>query len=362
MNAKADWSQNAMPGGSPTITTFLRRPIVLGSLAGLWGVTLVIWALGFGAWSDPDARHTVLLGVVLTAMQCYAGTAIGWRLASAGKRVVSAYIAAGLLLIALALLVPLVVDYAMGVADQSSIARRLYAFPRYFSTQLVFAAIGHYGRRGLAVQHVRLASAELAAELTLTRSQSFQARLQPDFVLKSLRAISDRIPADPGEADLMLLDVSELMRLSICRLSTMSVSLGTEVDFMTAYFAMTAKIDGTAGIMRSEVPAAVRGILVPSGSVSLLFNCLHAWRPSIFGDEVTVLATAGPSQLQIFLSASHAPGERTTAAEIRGGEWTILPGAGGHGVSVYASRGARDCVRMDVPLDNECGDEHGSQP
>ena len=84
-------------------------------------------------------------------------------------------------------------------------------------------------------QEQRLAAAQLGTRLAEARLQSLQSQLNPHFLFNTLHTISALMHRDTEAADAMLARLSDLLRLSLDRISTQQVTLKEEMDFLQKY-------------------------------------------------------------------------------------------------------------------------------
>ncbi len=84
-------------------------------------------------------------------------------------------------------------------------------------------------------QEQRLAAAQLGTRLAEARLQSLQSQLHPHFLFNTLHTISALMHRDTEAADAMLARLSDLLRLSLDRISTQQVTLKEEMDFLQKY-------------------------------------------------------------------------------------------------------------------------------
>ncbi|HEX8360097.1 MAG TPA: histidine kinase, partial [Longimicrobium sp.] len=273
------------------LVAFARRPLVFGSFLGLWGFTFLIWTLAYrlGSWGEALTLELIGEDVVLRAIGCLAGTAVGWWVAGRVNPSWWSYGAGAASLVALAWGYPVLANYAFG--GMRTPYEVFTSFPNQFSTYAIFAVLGREARRLLRRERERVDLTRLAARLAQTRTQSYQARLQPEFILQCLDAITARIHTDPADADRLLLDLSDLLRLTIQRLRDEWVTLRSECEFITVYFALARDVHVCGGTLTVHVPSAHENVMVPAASLSALFNSLQAARLDSLLDADVLLST-----------------------------------------------------------------------
>src|SRR5918993_1393888 len=84
-------------------------------------------------------------------------------------------------------------------------------------------------------QEQRVAAAQLGTRLAEARLQSLQSQHHPHFLFNTLHTISALMHRDTEAADAMLARLSDLLRLSLDRISTQQVTLKEEMDFLQKY-------------------------------------------------------------------------------------------------------------------------------
>jgi len=84
-------------------------------------------------------------------------------------------------------------------------------------------------------QQRALREAQLETSLVEARLQALQHQLHPHFLFNTLHAISTLMHRDVNAADEMLVQLSDLLRLTLDRVGTQQVPLNDEVDFLRKY-------------------------------------------------------------------------------------------------------------------------------
>jgi len=77
-----------------------------------------------------------------------------------------------------------------------------------------------------------LRASQLEARLAQSRLQVLKMQLHPHFLFNTLNAISELIHRDPESADRMLMDLSDLLRLSLENLEVQEIPLYKELEFL----------------------------------------------------------------------------------------------------------------------------------
>jgi len=135
----------------------------------------------------------------------------------------------------------------------------------YHKQALIYAAV--YGLVAFAAYAERnrrreLRAAELERQLSEARLEALKSQLNPHFLFNALNTISTAVHEDPEAADAMLGHLARFLRMTL-RQSSHEVSFETELEFADAYLAiMRARLEDGLEV-EVEVPAPVRGALVP---------------------------------------------------------------------------------------------------
>lgn len=166
--------------------------------------------------------------------------------------------------------------------------------PMHLTLVSVFAGLGRFGRQLLQHQRANAALALMQARADRAHTQAVKARLQPEFLTHCLAAISRRMREDPEAADRLLLDVSDLLRQTLARLSPGPVPLYREVEYLETYFNVARATGRTDARLRPEIDPALQSALIPSASLSALLERLEArCLPCMAGGDVTVSSIRG---------------------------------------------------------------------
>lgn len=349
-HASAPQSVPAAARGAVSLRTFARRPAVFGSFLLVWALTLATWFVAAHLFGNDSVRSLwVVFDLFLATLGFMAAAFVGWRLAGRGRPSFFRVAAAATALTALAWNRWLL-ELALA-PTQRPLLEYLRLFPMEFAMHAVFAAVGNRGRWLLNRQQERVELTRLAALVAQTRARSYQSRLQPEFVLQCLDAISRRAPVDPADAERLLLDTADLLRLTVNRLRDDWVPLSSECEFIEIYFALCRDVHGDGSTLRTDLSPEHERTPVPSGSLSALFNHLQAAQPdSLLDTDVSISAQPVGEHLRIEMSRSVRPGAGPMPAE--GGRDAAFPHGyemSQGGVRVFLSQAAEGRVWMEVP-------------
>ncbi|HEY6362551.1 MAG TPA: histidine kinase [Vicinamibacterales bacterium] len=113
-------------------------------------------------------------------------------------------------------------------------------------------------------QEQRVAAAQLGTRLAEARLQSLQSQLHPHFLFNTLHTISALMHRDTEAADAMLARLSDLLRLSLDRISTQQVTLKEEMDFLQKYLEIERTRFGDRLAVRFDVEAETLDASVPN--------------------------------------------------------------------------------------------------
>jgi signal transduction histidine kinase len=84
-------------------------------------------------------------------------------------------------------------------------------------------------------QEREIAAAQLQTQLAEAQLEALQRQLHPHFLFNTLNTISALMHRDVHAADEMLVQLSDLLRLTLDRVGTQQVPLNDEVDFLRKY-------------------------------------------------------------------------------------------------------------------------------
>ncbi len=80
-----------------------------------------------------------------------------------------------------------------------------------------------------------LKTSQLETQLATSRLQVLKMQLHPHFLFNTLNAVSELIHKDPERAEIMIGDLSDLLRLSFENLEVQEISLKQELEFLRKY-------------------------------------------------------------------------------------------------------------------------------
>jgi len=107
-------------------------------------------------------------------------------------------------------------------------------------------------------------AAELEARLTSAKLQALRMQINPHFLFNTLNSIAGLVYVNPGAADEMLGDLSELLRRSLDAMEEQEILLAQELEFIGAYISIEQKRFGERLRVEHRVPDELLKALVPA--------------------------------------------------------------------------------------------------
>jgi signal transduction histidine kinase len=141
-------------------------------------------------------------------------------------------------------------------------------------------------------QERELAAAQLQTQLAEAQLEALQRQLHPHFLFNTLNTIATLMHRDVQAADEMLVQLSDLLRLTLDRVGTQQVPLTDEVDFLRKYLEIEQRRFGDRLQVHIDVDANVLDAPVPNLILQpLVENALrHGIGPKVAGGRVDVSA------------------------------------------------------------------------
>jgi hypothetical protein len=151
-----------------------------------------------------------------------------------------------------------------------------YTYSGYLQSLLMFALhrnlliywiiLGGYHafRVHRALADERIAASELKAQLAGARLQALKMQLHPHFLFNTLHAIAALIRKNPAEADRVINDLSELLRLALADVESHKVPLAREMEFLERYLAIQEVRFGERLRIEFDVEPETLSALVPN--------------------------------------------------------------------------------------------------
>lgn len=104
----------------------------------------------------------------------------------------------------------------------------------FWSAFVVFRAFGYYKE----LREEKLALSELKVELTQAQMQALRMQINPHFLFNTMNNISSLMQTDVHGADIMLEQLSSMLRISLDRGSQPMIPLSDELEFIEMYVAL----------------------------------------------------------------------------------------------------------------------------
>jgi hypothetical protein len=130
----------------------------------------------------------------------------------------------------------------------------------FWSAFFLFRGIGYY----LRFREKERIAAQLQAQLVHAQMRALRMQLNPHFLFNTMNGISSLMRTDVAAADLMLEQLSRLLRITLHRGDAQFIPLSDEMEFIEMYLAMQDR--RFAGRVRQQmnVDPSVHDALVPS--------------------------------------------------------------------------------------------------
>jgi two-component system LytT family sensor kinase len=188
------------------------------------------------------------------------------------------------------------VDWWLGVRE-----RFFLYFDWEMMTYWAIIAVSHAFDYYRESQERALTTAQLQTRLAEARLQALQRQLHPHFLFNTLHTISALMHRDIEAADGMLARLSDLLRLTLERVSTQLVPLKDELDFIHKYLDIERTRFGERLHVTFVIEPDTLGALVPNFLLQpLVENALrHGIGPKVGGGRVEVRAHHNGEWLQL---------------------------------------------------------------
>jgi two-component system LytT family sensor kinase len=166
-------------------------------------------------------------------------------------------------------------------------------------------------------QQRALETAQLQTKLVEAQLQALQSQLHPHFLFNTLHAISALMHRDVNAADRMLVQLSDLLRMTLNSVARPEVQLHEEMDFLAKYLQieqvrlgerLTVEFDVDVNVLDAVVPALLLQPLVENA-------IKHGIAPHTKPGKVSVGAQSEGEMLVMTVSdTGPGPSERAMAA------------------------------------------------
>ena len=160
-------------------------------------------------------------------------------------------------------------------------------------------ALGYYRR----AKERDVQAVELTANLTRAKLDALRLQLQPHFLFNTLHAISTLVHRDANQADELIGDLSDLLRLSLLT-TDHEVPLARELDLLDRYLAIEqTRLGDRLRVVREIEPAALAALVPTFVLQPLAENAIrHGLEPRSAPGTITISARA--TAQSIFLSVA----------------------------------------------------------
>ena len=224
---------------------------------------------------------------------------------------------------------------------------------------LLFAAMAmNYYRRYLAGEQ---RAAQLQAQLAQAQLQALKMQLHPHFLFNTLNAISELVHKEPDTAERMVIQLSDMLRVSLDSIGVQEIPLKQELEFLGRYLDIEETRFRDRLKIRVDVEPETLGALVPNMLLQpLVENAIrHGISPLSRGGSIDVRArrSDGMLKLQICDDGRGLPREAENGARGTGvgltntrARLTQLYGEGGFGFDVESVPDAGVAVSVTIPL------------
>ena len=127
-----------------------------------------------------------------------------------------------------------------------------------------------YRERELSAARLELKTSQLEAQLSQSRLEALRIQLQPHFLFNALNSISVLMREDVAAANRMLVELSNLLRLTLATDISHEISLKKEVELIESYL----QIQQTRFQDRLQVSVIIDPIVLEARVPSLIFQPL----------------------------------------------------------------------------------------
>jgi two-component system LytT family sensor kinase len=130
----------------------------------------------------------------------------------------------------------------------------------FWSAFFLFRGIGYYQR----YREKEHAAAQLESQLVQAQMRALRMQLNPHFLFNTMNSISSLMRSDIPAADLMLEQLSRLLRITLHRGDAQFIPLSDEMEFIEMYLAMQDRRFAGRARQEMHVDPHVHDALVPT--------------------------------------------------------------------------------------------------
>ena len=144
-------------------------------------------------------------------------------------------------------------------------------------------------------------AAQLREQLAHAQLQALKMQLHPHFLFNTLNAISELITKEPETAERMVIQLSEMLRLSLDSIGLEQVPLKQELEFVERYLAIEQTRFRDRLAVRMDIEADALDVPVPSMLLQpLVENAIrHGIAPLARGGSISISAKRAESRLHL---------------------------------------------------------------
>jgi len=147
-----------------------------------------------------------------------------------------------------------------------SVGRYLFNVNRFGIEILIYGFV--FGMIGVIQNQIRaqrdaMKSLELERQLSAAQLRALQMQLEPHFLFNTLHGISTLIDTDRARAKAMVIELSNLLRMSLQHGSSDLVTLEEEIKFLDSYLGLEKMRLGTRLEIRRSIGPGTLSVLVP---------------------------------------------------------------------------------------------------
>jgi two-component system sensor histidine kinase AlgZ len=159
-----------------------------------------------------------------------------------------------------------------------------------------------FGLLGLAAFHNHWQGRMAATRAKQAQLEALQARIRPHFLFNTLNTGVALVHARPGEAEQLLLDLSDLFRAALS--GETEIPLADELALARRYLEIEALRFGPRLRLGWSLPSPLPDILVPTLSIQpLVENAIrHGVEPCAEGGAVDVKVKVGAREVQVIIA------------------------------------------------------------
>jgi len=150
------------------------------------------------------------------------------------------------------------------LAAKSPLLGFSYQFETNVPPMLLASLAYSVARRVDAARRERRLAQTLAVSLADARLHALSAELQPHFLFNTMNAIAGLVRAQPAEAEAMLVQLSDLLRLTLTTGRAVETSLEAELERLDLYLGIQQMRFGPRLVIHRQVDAAALRATVPT--------------------------------------------------------------------------------------------------